>query len=281
MGDAVLSHGITHASREHSPGAQPAIDNGATLSSAHAGTAKLARVADETLVADIGGINEPAFNPDRRWALRLLGAAALGACVGLPRQARAATTSTNLRFRVLCKGSPIGQHTITFRQDGERLTVTTHIDITVKVMMFTTYYLKHDAVEILQAGRLLAVTSATDDNGTRLQVTGNAVADGFRIIGEAGPFLAPGKLLTTNMLWDTRTLSEDRLIDVQYGGVVGLAVKRRGQAPVDTPKGKVLANSHHLITPHYAGTLFHDEKGLWVKGLIEAKGEIIEYALAS
>lgn len=230
---------------------------------------------------DTHGVREAVPDAGRRRALRRLGAAALSSIPALPLQARAATASRNLRFRVLRKGAPIGEHTVTFREDGGRLAVTTHIDISVKVLMFTAFYLKHDAVEIWQAGRLLSVTSTTDDNGTRLKVSGSAVAGGFRIIGEDGPFLAPGELLTSDMLWDTRMLGEDRLIDVQYGGVIGLAVKRLGQARVDTPQGQVLANSHHLITPHYTGTLFHDASGRWVKGLIEAKGEIIEYALAS
>jgi hypothetical protein len=82
------------------------------------------------------------------------------------------------------------------------------------------------------------------------------------------------------MLRDIRMLSADRLLDVQYGGVIGLAVKPLGEALVDTPRGQVRADRHHLITPHYAGTLFHDRDGRWVKALIEAKGEIIEYALA-
>ena len=60
--------------------------------------------------------------------------------------------------------------------------------------------------------------------------------------------------------------------------VIGLAVKSLGQALVDTPSGQVQTQRHHLITPHYAGTLFHDERGRWIKALIEAKGEIIEYA---
>jgi uncharacterized protein DUF6134 len=218
---------------------------------------------------------------DRRRTLTLLAAAMLEPLVVLPLQARAAAGAANLRFRALLKGAPIGMHTVSFRQDGERLIVTTRIDIAVKVLMFTAFYLKHEAEEIWQAGRLLAVRSTTDDNGTRLQVSGSTVDDGFRVIGEDGPFLAPANLLTSNMLWDTRILSENRLIDVQYGGVIGLAVKPIGQALVDTPSGQVQANSHYLITPHYAGTLFYDERGRWVKALIEAKGEIIEYALAS
>jgi hypothetical protein len=199
----------------------------------------------------------------------------------VPLPVRAAATPLNVGFRALRNGSPIGVHTVSFRQDGERLVVRTRIDISVKVLLFTAFYLKHDAEEVWQGGRLVAVKSTTDDNGTRLQVSGSAVDGGFRIIGEEGPFLAPAQLLTSNMLWDTRMLSATRLIDVQYGGVIGLAVKPLGPALVDTPQGQVRANRNHLLTPHYAGTLFHDSTGRWVKALIEAKGEIIEYALTS
>ena len=163
---------------------------------------------------------------------------------------------------------------------SERLIVTTRIDILVKVLLFTAFYLKHEAEEVWHAGRLLAVKSTTDDNGTRMQVSGAVAPGGFRVVGGEGPFLAPAQLLTSNMLWDTRMLGADRLIDVQHGGVIGLAVKALGPALVDTPRGQVRANRHHLITPHYAGTLFHDAGGRWVKALIETKGEIIEYALA-
>lgn len=226
------------------------------------------------------GIHDNVLPVQRRRILGLLAAITFIPLLGLPLPARAAAAPANLSFRALRNGSPIGVHTVSFRQEGERLVVTTHIDISVKVLLFTAFYLKHDAEEIWQAGRLVAVKSTTDDNGTRLQVSGRAADGGFRIIGEDGPFLAPAQLLTSNMLWDTRMLSANRLIDVQYGGVIGLVVKRLGEALVDTPNGQVRASRHHLITPHYTGTLFHDSDGRWVKALIEAKGEIIEYALA-
>ena len=66
----------------------------------------------------------------------------------------------------------------------------------------------------------------------------------------------------------------------QHGSIIGLAVKSLGPALVDTPRGQVRATRHHLITPHYTGTLYHDGGGRWIKALIEAKGEIIEYASA-
>lgn len=100
----------------------------------------------------------------------------------------------DLRFRALRQQSSIGEHRVAFRIDGDRLTVDTHIDIAVRILFFTVFRLKHDAQEIWQSGRLVAVTSTTVRDSTRLQVSGTAAADGFRITGEDGPFLAGADL---------------------------------------------------------------------------------------
>ena len=216
---------------------------------------------------------------------RLLGLAAAAAAIplfGPLRSVRAhAAAHRDLRFRALRHGSPIGEHRVTFRPDGNLLTVETHVDIAVKVLFFTAFRFKHDAEEVWQSDRLLSVESTTDDNGTLLQVSGHAVADGFRIIGADGPFLASAHLLTSNALWDGRIVRETRLIDVQHGGEIGLVTKQLADEQVDTPQGPVRASRHHMLTPYYAGSVFHDGDGRWVKGLIELKGEVVEYALAT
>ena len=192
-----------------------------------------------------------------------------------------AAVHADLRFRALRHGSPIGEHRVTFRRDGARLTVETRVEIAVKILFFTAFRFTHEAEEVWQSGRLLSVKSTTDDNGTLLQVSGNAVADGFRIIGADGPFLASPHLLTSNALWDSRIVRENRLIDVQHGGEIGVVTQQLGDEQVDTPQGPVLASRHHMITPYYAGSVFHDSDGRWVKGLLELKGERVEYALAA
>jgi Family of unknown function (DUF6134) len=216
---------------------------------------------------------------------RLLGLAATAAAMPLLEpltSARAhAATRRDLRFRALWHGSSIGEHRVAFGTDGDRLVVDTHIDIAVRVLFFNVFNLTHDAQEIWQSGRLVSVTSTTDRDGTRLQVSGNAAADGFRIVGLDGPFLAAADLLTTNALWDSRIVHEQRLIDVQYGGEIGLVAKPLGDEQVDTPQGPVRASRYQMITPHYAGSVFYDGDQSWVKALIELKGQTIEYALAT
>jgi hypothetical protein len=216
---------------------------------------------------------------------RLLGLAATAAAIPLlgPLHSLGADTAAQrgLHFRALRHGSPIGEHRVTFRLDGDRLTVETHVDVAVRVLFFTAFRFKHDAEEIWRSGRLVSVKSTTDDNGTLLKVSGDAVEDGFRIVGDDGPFLAAAHLLTSNTLWDSRVVRENRLIDVQRGGEIGMVTKRLGDEQVDTPQGPVRASRHQMITPYWAGSVFHDSDGRWVKALIELRGESIEYALAA
>jgi hypothetical protein len=218
---------------------------------------------------------------NRRRLLSLVASAAAMPLLGpVPSTPAHAASARDVRFRALHHGSQVGEHSVNFRTDGEAVTVTTHIDITVKVLFFTAFRFRHDAEEVWRSGRLASVKSTTEDNGTFLQVSGYAADDGFRILGEDGPFLASAGLLTSNTLWDSRLVRENKLIDVQHGGEVGLVAKLLGNEPVTTPQGSVRASRYQIITPHYAGSLFYDADGRWVKGLIEQQGEILEYALA-
>ena len=218
----------------------------------------------------------------RRGLLRLaVGAAALPLLGPLSIGRARAAAPRDLLFRALRDGSQIGEHAIGFRTDGDHLTVKTRVDIEIKVLFFSVFHFRHRCHEVWRAGRLISIDSTTDDDGTLLRVSGGAVADGFRIVGADGPFLAASALLTSNTLWDPRIVSQDRMLDAQYGGEIGLVTKRLADEPVVTPRGPVRASCYQMITPHYAGRLFYDSEGSWVKALLELKGESIEYALAS
>ena len=184
-----------------------------------------------------------------------------------------AATRQDLRFRALWHGLPV-EHRVAFRRDGDRLTVRTQIDITVRVLFFTAFRLKHDAQEVWRSGRLLSLTSTTERDGTRLEVAGDAVEDGFLIVGAEGPFLATGSLLTSNSLWNSRIVRESRPIDVQYGGEVGLVARFLAHEQVSTPQGSVRASRYQMITPYYAGSIGH-MLGVRRAGITEAARKLL------
>lgn len=192
-----------------------------------------------------------------------------------------AYASPDLCFKALYQGAPVGVHCVAFRSDGDLLVVTSRVEIKVKVLFFTAYHYTHQAEEIWHSGRLVSVESTTFDNGTHLSVSGRAAADGFRIKSTDGPFLADGNLLTTDSLWNSQLVRESKMIDVQNGCETGLVVKPLGKEEVITPQGRLMANRFQIITPDYAGSLFFDDDGRWVKSILERQGETLEYALVS
>jgi hypothetical protein len=202
--------------------------------------------------------------------------------VGLPLIGRArAAVPQDVHFRVLRDGSQIGEHRINFRTDGDRLAITTQIDIEIEALVFSVFRFTHRSEEIWDAGRLVSIKSTTDDDGTALQVSGSVVPEGFRIVGIGGPFLAARTLMTSNTLWDARIVRESHLLDAQRGGEMGLIARQLPDELVETPRGQVRASCYLLVTPLYAGRIFYDADNRWVKALFELRGENIEYALAT
>ena len=195
--------------------------------------------------------------------------------------AQAADRDT-LRFHALWQGASIGEHRVAFRREGDRLTVETEIDITARFLFFELFRLEHAAREVWLGDRLVSVTSRTNHDGVRMEVSGEAVAGGFRIVGQDGPFLAEANLLTSNSLWNSRIVRESRLIDVQHGGEVGLVARPLGNEQIVTPQGgRIDARRYQLITPYYAGSVFYDADERWIKALVEFKGETLEYVPAA
>ena len=188
-----------------------------------------------------------------------------------------AASHSDLRFRALWQGNSIGEHHVAFRHEGDRLTVETEIDITARFLFFRLFNLQHAAREVWLADRLVSVTSTTNHDGVRMEVSGEAFQGGFRIVGQDGPFLAAADLLTSNSLWNSRIVRETRLIDVQHGGEVGLIARPLGKERIVTQQGYIDARRYQLITPYYAGSVFYDADERWVKALVELKGETLEY----
>src|ERR1700687_5482179 len=81
---------------------------------------------------EINGMRANVLRGNRRRTLGLLAAITFNPLLALPLPARAAAAPANLSFRALRKGSRIGVHTVTFRNDGERLAGPTPLQIFIK-----------------------------------------------------------------------------------------------------------------------------------------------------
>jgi uncharacterized protein DUF6134 len=199
----------------------------------------------------------------------------------LPAVAAALTTTarpSDVRFAVMRGHSKIGAHTVTFRDRPDGLTVHTVIDLAVRVVFITVFRYQHECEEVWASGRLLSLRSRTNEDGKHYAVAATAEPSGIRVVGPGGPLVVGSGLLTSNSLWDPLLIDQQRLIDAQYGGQIGLVVHRRGtESLVLAGTERVVADRFQILTPHYGGLLWYDATGRWVKGSLEIRGEWIDY----
>jgi hypothetical protein len=185
----------------------------------------------------------------------------------------------SLSFKIFWQGSDIGRHVQTIVPMGGNgsFTVTTSVDMLVKVAFITAYRYEHEGQEVWREGFLQSVASRTHDDGEDVEMSGTRTAEGFETQGKFGHVIAPHNVMTSNTLWSPKILDERRVLDSQNGDVMNVSTQFEGKDKVDVPEGVEEARKYRFVTPTMAGHIWYDETGDWVKGLFKKDGEAVEY----
>lgn len=130
-------------------------------------------------------------------------------------------------FTVLRDGAPIGTHRIRTEQAGDETRVSVDIDLRVKVAFITVYRYSHRNRETWRGGRLVAIDTRTDDNGTKQFVRGRATPAGFAVESSSGSRLLPADILPTSY-WRPIPTDRTQLLDTQKGRILDVRVRREG-----------------------------------------------------
>lgn len=177
-----------------------------------------------------------------------------------------------LAFDIRRDGASIGGHRVAFRRDGDRLEVDIEIDIAVNLAFIPLFAYSHRNHEVWQDGRLVALDSRTDDDGSHYAVSARASGGGLRVIGNAGDLLVPPETLPTSY-WNVRTVEQTQLLDTQQGGLLDVRPLLVGEERLD---GGVAARRYRL-----AGDLnldlWYSDAGEWLKIAFQARGADVSY----
>ena len=184
-------------------------------------------------------------------------------------------TSREIAFHILRNGDPIGHHSVTFRRQDGRLLVAIEIDIEVRFAFLTLFRYRHENREAWREGRLVALDSWTDDDGTRYEVTARATPEGVRVEGRHGTFLAPAQVIPTSY-WNAATVRQTRLLDTQYGRLVDVAVRPVGEDSVARGGEEVQARKY-IVSGDLDLEVWYTPQGEWAKIAFEARGAEISY----
>lgn len=211
-------------------------------------------------------------DPTRR---TLLAAAGLLAAAPTPLLA-AAPPNRRLAFAVLRNGQRIGEHRMTFSGDAASPTVSTEVDMTVKVGSVTVYRYRHTAREVWAEGRFESLESVTDATAGDQKVSARRTASGVLIRTGRREVLAPaGTSPLTH--WNPKVLT-GRLFNPQEGDLVRITASPKGIRPVILADGRSVEAQVWALRGEAEIDNWYDRAGVWtgLKGRLK-DGSVIEY----
>lgn len=193
-------------------------------------------------------------------ARRPIGCAAVLAALTLATSAAA----EQLRFQVYLDDRPIGEHSFRIADSGDTTRVTSRAAFDVDFLFINAYRYRHTSNEVFRDGCLRAIDATTDDNGTRYEVNGEAMGDGFRVKAGSGVARAEG-CVKTFTYWDKTFLDKRRLLNPQTGDLEQVRVQPRGRDSVEVDGGeRVTAERYALETSDLTIELWYNDDLGWV-----------------
>lgn len=174
-------------------------------------------------------------------------------------------------------GSPIGQQRMEFVNDGEKLRVLSHTELSVSLLGMSLYGFNQQVEEVHAGGKMMSLTSETDDDGTDRKV--NLTLQGNLLKGDYnGDKRAVDPALTSSLFWQKPALGETQVLDVLRGKVRDVKIKDLGAETLMLPVGKV--ETHHFqMTGEWKRDLWYDANGLLIAGELEKDGAKIRQEL--
>ncbi|MBL8839692.1 MAG: hypothetical protein JNL66_25775 [Alphaproteobacteria bacterium] len=208
-------------------------------------------------------------------AIAVLAAAAATAAVSAPAAAQAPA-----RFSILRDGdSPIGHHSVAFSRDAQgNMVAQVDIDIRVRVAFVTVYRYSHRSREVWRDGRLIALDSTTDDNGTQMAVRARATPAGLEVVGPQGRAVVPADIRPTSW-WRADTVRQRQLLDSQDGRILtvaaspaGTVTRSRGGQPTPVTLWRMSASGRFDDV-----LVGYTPSGEWASMQFRARGTRIDY----
>ncbi len=181
----------------------------------------------------------------------------------------------DIGFKVVRGDSPMGEHRLSFARSDAGLEVSINIELGVDFGPFTLYEYTHQNREVWQDGRLVSLTSRTNDNGEEHFVRVERTDEGLRIETEDRVTTAPADIVPTSY-WNYEIVKADQVLDTQKGRILEVSTRLMGSDEVWV-EGQAIPARRYQMTGDLNLDIWYDADNEWVKTAFEIKGEQIEY----
>lgn len=182
-------------------------------------------------------------------------------------------------FTVNRDGTPIGTQRLTFHTEsgpgGERLIVDSTIDVKVRAAFVTLYRYTFTGRETWQGGKLVAMDTATDDDGTKFTVHVRAGPAGLKVDATDAHYVAPADTIPDSY-WPADTVKRRRFIDIETGKLVDMISTPAGHRTISAA-GKPVEVSVYKLRGIVTGEVGYAPDGTWTLLDVVTRGSDIVY----
>jgi hypothetical protein len=163
-------------------------------------------------------------------------------------------------FEITRDGKPIGTQTVTLKQDGDVLTVTTESAVAVKMLGIIVYRMHQVLTDVYRGNRLVAVAAETKDpDGLRV---GKIARDGDRWTGKLGKqsrdFVCDCE--TSSTMFQIAGLKGGKMIEASEVELNNVTITDKGAETLDLPEGSVTTR-HISVTGEIEREVWYDPAG--------------------
>lgn len=131
-----------------------------------------------------------------------------------------------LAFAVARNGTRVGEHHMSFTGDPASPTVTTEVDMVVKLGPVPVYRYRHHAVERWAAGRFAGLETSTDANGKQQKVSARRIDGGVIIETGKAKIIGPANAAPFTH-WNPEVFGKP-LFNPQEGGMLKVSATKKG-----------------------------------------------------
>lgn len=182
-----------------------------------------------------------------------------------------------LAFDVTRNGDPLGTHIVTFRREGEKLTVDTDVHLKVAFGPITFFDYIHDATETYSGGRLTWVGSRTKKDGAWKTLSAQAGQGGLDVKGSKFKGVLKGLVIPSSH-WNQDEMRQPTMFSTETGEMLPMKVVDRGLEQIRAG-GAMISARRFDVSSELDASFWYDDKGRWVKCAFEAEGSKIDYVL--
>lgn len=181
-----------------------------------------------------------------------------------------------MHFRIYRNDAPVGDHRVTFNQEGDKLVVQAQSTIDVKLFFFNAYSFRYQSKSAWQDGALVNLHAQTNDDGDVQNVTASSEGGILKISDGDTTLTTPVGIFPTNH-WNSGVVATSQVLNTITGEINIVSITQAARETV--PFGMGTRNAWRY---DYGGELetqvFYDDGGRWLGMRFEAQdGSTVEY----